>query len=337
MVCVFMMNFLVVLRPVSGVAQEVSPPAQQTPTNANAAPAQAGQVPAAENNEWLDVPLAVLVFKEDENLKGVGAQTSDLLQVYMAENMKLSFVDRASINHAFSEMELGLSGTIDPATAAKIGHMVGAKVIVTGSVFTMGSEITFMAKIVGVETGQVFAEAVTQSLKEPKEEGIRKLAAKLTDTLSLRGKNLLAKPTQEDDTMERYATALQGKQLPTVSIDIEETHVNHDVIDPAAESEVGFMLQSLGFPLQDKKVTKKAVDIEITGAAFSEYAGRVGNLISCKARVEIKAVNPKTGKILAMDRETDVAVELSENVAGKLAIQKATKKIMNRIIPKLAP
>ena len=61
----------------------------------------------------------------------------------------------------------------------------------------------------------------------------------------------------------------------------------------------------------------------VTGEAFSEFAGRHGDLVSVKARVEVKAVDRKTGKVLAVDRQTAVAVDLAEQVAGKTALQEA--------------
>ena len=41
------------------------------------------------------------------------------------------------------------------------------------------------------------------------------------------------------------------------------------------------------------------------------------------------------GKILAIDRQTEVAVDLSENVAGKSAIQKATYNLAGRFTKKM--
>jgi len=74
-------------------------------------------------------------------------------------------------------------------------------------------------------------------------------------------------------------------------------------------------------------------DILIVGEGFSEYAGMTEKLISVKARVEMKAVDVKSGKILAVSRATTTAVDLSENIAGKSALQKAAGEIALKLIP----
>ena len=57
--------------------------------------------------------------------------------------------------------------------------------------------------------------------------------------------------------------------------------------------------------------------------------------MSVRARVEVKAVDRKTGRVLAADRQTVRAVDLSEQVAGKAALQEAAADIAERLLPKL--
>jgi hypothetical protein len=74
-------------------------------------------------------------------------------------------------------------------------------------------------------------------------------------------------------------------------------------------------------------------EIEFVGEAFSEFGMRKGNLISCKARVELKVRSKANGQILAVDRQTSVAVDLSEQVAAKTALQNAAAELAERVIP----
>lgn len=284
-----------------------------------------------------ELTVAILPFQEDGNLPGAGRQTSDLLQVQLGTTEGIVLVERADIDKAFAEMELGLSGTVDPSTAARIGSLVGAKVIITGSTFAMGSEATYMAKIIGVETGLTYAQAVNQSVKETVQVAAQALGDKVAATLTEKGDTLIAKAAATDDFMEKYTLALKERELPSVTVSIPEQHMNRTVLDPAAQTEVSLALQQLGFPLLDPKTSKREPDIAITGEAFSEYAVQNGNLITCKARVEIKAVDQESGEIIAIDRETALAVDVSENIAGKLAIENATRKLVKRIVPKIVP
>jgi c-di-GMP-binding flagellar brake protein YcgR len=61
---------------------------------------------------------------------------------------------------------------------------------------------------------------------------------------------------------------------------------------------------------------------------------RKGNLISCKARIEVKA-RRRTGDILAIDRQTSVAVDIAEQTAAKTALQNAAQELAERIVPNL--
>lgn len=161
------------------------------------------------------------------------------------------------------------------------------------------------------------------------------MAARIVKIVGDKADTLVAKVEKPEDLIGRLQPQVQGKKLPTVSITIAERHVGTAAIDPAAETEVGFILQKLGFAVSDKKDTTAKANIEITGEAFSEFGMRKGNLVSCKARVELKAVDRVTGRVLSIDRQTSVAVDLSEHLAAKTALQDAAAKLTERLLPKL--
>jgi hypothetical protein len=90
-----------------------------------------------------------------------------------------------------------------------------------------------------------------------------------------------------------------------------------------------------GFDVLDPKTAEKKADILIEGEGFSEFALRHGNLVSVKARLEIKAIDRQTDKVVATDRQTAVVVDLTEQIAGKAALQEAAAQIAERLLPKL--
>ena len=70
-------------------------------------------------------------------------------------------------------------------------------------------------------------------------------------------------------------------------------------IDPAVDTELQQMLTQCGFTVIEGDETQQVeagVTVVISGEAFSEYAARIGNLVSCVARVEIKVADRKTAK-----------------------------------------
>ncbi|MBI2477305.1 MAG: hypothetical protein HYV60_01235 [Planctomycetia bacterium] len=54
-----------------------------------------------------------------------------------------------------------------------------------------------------------------------------------------------------------------------------------------------------------------------------------------KARLELKALDRETGKVLAVDRQVAVSVDLAEQIAGKTALQDAAASIAGRLLPKI--
>jgi hypothetical protein len=86
------------------------------------------------------------------------------------------------------------------------------------------------------------------------------------------------------------------------------------------------MLTDCGFTViegDEKDWTRENVDVLISGEAFSESATKIGNIVSCSGRIELKVVNRKDGKLLLAKSATARAADLSEQMAAKTALQKA--------------
>ena len=66
---------------------------------------------------------------------------------------------------------------------------------------------------------------------------------------------------------------------------------------------------------------------------LSEFGLRKGNLVSSRARVEIKAVDRATGKVILVSRANAVAVDISPEMAGKAAIAKAAAELTEQLVP----
>ena len=137
--------------------------------------------------------------------------------------------------------------------------------------------------MIGTETSQVFAEAVFISLKESYADASEVLANKIASTIIEKGEVFIAKKKKIRSTIDDLKLLMEGKEtLPTLSVRIDERHVGVSTLDPAAETEIVLMLQTLGFKVLDNSA-KDQPDIEIRGEAISEFGLRQGNLVSCKS------------------------------------------------------
>lgn len=265
----------------------------------------------------------------------LGSEVSIALTAHLSKEQDLLTLERAELDKLLSEQELGLSGIVQPSTAAVVGRISGAKVLITGRIFASGDEFLVVTKIIGTETSRIFGEVMRIGLNKSPVDLTEVLAAKTAETIRTRGDQLLAVREEQQELVERLRKQLAGKVLPTVSVRIAETHAGRRVIDPAAETEVIHLLRELGFTVVDPGTTSGPAQVRIVGEALSEFATRRGNLISCQGRVELRAVEHATGSILTADRQTEVAVDLGEQMAAKTALQRAAAKLVERVLAKI--
>jgi hypothetical protein len=282
--------------------------------------------------------LTVAVFdfeSKDENVRDLGPKVATLLNATLSVEPNLILVERAELEKVLGEQELGLSGTVSADTAAKVGNLTGAKVLITGRVFKVDKETMIVAKVIGTETSRVYGEMVKGAAAVSISDLSADLAQKIAVTVTQKGETLVAKVVTREERIAKIKKAIKADKLPSVAVKIPERHFGGPVVDPAAEMELGNILQECGFKLVDEKSSAKA-DLEITGEAFSAFGLRKGNLISCKARVEVK-VRKANGDVVAVDRQTSVAVDITEQTAAKTALQNAALELAERLLVKLVP
>jgi TolB-like protein len=282
--------------------------------------------------------LTVAVFdfdSKDEAVSDLGPKVATLVNANLSAEPQIITVERAELNKVLGEQELGLSGTVTPDSAAKIGQLTGAKVLVTGRVFKVDDQTIIVAKVIGTETGRVYGEMVQGAPAKTIVDLSSDLAKKIASVVSEKSDTLVARVETREGRIAKIKQALAGKKLPVVSVKIGEQHFGRLVVDPAAQTELSVILQQCGFTLADNNSTNKPA-IEISGDAFSAYGMQKGNLISCKSRIEIKVRDVATGNILAVDRQTSVGVDVAEQTAAKTALENAMDVLAERVVPKLA-
>lgn len=283
-----------------------------------------------------DRPLAVALLNietRDDAPKDAGPKLTVFLNALLSADTNFILVERAELEKALGEQELSLSGTVSSETAVTLGNLVGAKVLITGKAFKVNEDLVVTAKVISTETSRVYSEMVSGP-SGAIDKLAQELARKLSATLTSRADTLVAKVPSREDRVLAIAKKLKTGKRPVVAIHIPERHFGSPVADPAAETELGLILQQCGFTLVDSKSTQPA-DIEITGEAFSAYGARRGQMISCKARIELKAHKKSDGSILVIDRQTSVAVDIAEQTAAKTALENAAAELASRLAPKL--
>jgi TolB-like protein len=275
-------------------------------------------------------PLTVAVLPFDTtgiSQERLGQDLASALTAVLSTEPKLQMVERAQLEQALRELELNLTGAVDAAQAARIGKLVGARILVTGRVFPLDKKIMAVAKIIGVETSLVEGVLVSTTTNQTIDELFM-----ITDPLPA--------------LKERLA----DRQLPIVAVVCTERHLSgreRAAPDPAVETEIKKMLIDCGFMVQDVKANAltqwakqlqahnagawpqdlEKVQYVVAGEAFSEFAARIGTLVSCNARAEVNLISREDGRIVLASRTDRRAVDLSEQIAAKRALEATGRTI----------
>jgi Curli production assembly/transport component CsgG len=293
-------------------------------------------LPAASRAD--DAPIAVAVLgvnAPNTALRPAADNVDSLLGTYLTTQDGLFLVERQQLDAVLGEQSLGASGLVEPDSAARIGKLTGAKVLVMSRLFTQGNDLMLVSKVMGTETGRVYAQANAIPQGSAQNAALKAFAASLGNLIIKHRAELIARVETPEDRIARLSKVMEGRKPPVVSVAIAEQHITHTIIDPAAETEVELILGKLGFPILAGS-SADAPAYRITGEAISEEATRVGSFVSCRGRVEIKLVEVSTGRVVLADRQVVVAVDLAESVAAKTALQQSAAILTDRIVAAIA-
>jgi len=95
-----------------------------------------------------------LAVTDDPEMKPLGTALAELLTTDLSQTERLTVVERAQVQALLTELSLGESGRVDPATAARSGRLLGAANLVQGRVEPSGSDLSVQAVVVSVPGGR---------------------------------------------------------------------------------------------------------------------------------------------------------------------------------------
>jgi TolB-like protein len=157
--------------------------------------------------------IAVLPFdnsgsygQEKENFEALEKGIAGMMISELAANPQARVVEREQIEKLLAEQSLGASGKVTPETAAKIGKLVGARYVITGTFIDFYGDFRLDARIVNVETSEIVKVESDATQREHLFDLIRNVATRL-----MKDANLPPLPKQAAD--QRLS-----RQVPTEAL-----------------------------------------------------------------------------------------------------------------------
>ncbi len=182
--------------------------------------------------------VAVLgVYAKGDEVKEIAPKITSLLTASLSTRTDIQLVEREEMDKVLTELELNLSGMVDPKTANQIGRMTGARILVSAATFQVDGTLYIVAKLIGVETTRVVAVTVKGPLDRQLDILTDKLADDAGALIVKRQGDLIPTQKTEEDRLEQLKKKFAGAKLPVLSINISERHIGKSVTEPTAQVE----------------------------------------------------------------------------------------------------
>jgi len=178
-------------RPLFAQASGSSAPSTPTPAAQDTRPGMA----------VLDFDIGATIGQDPDDYqalrRGLAAMTIDEL----ANNPAVRVVERQQLQQILTEQNLGREGRVDNNTLVQIGHLIGARYMVTGTLFDVRGDFRIDARLFDTETGQILrTERVRGHL-----EGVFDLVSQLATQL-MHDANLPPLPQRVQEQQQSMGT-----------------------------------------------------------------------------------------------------------------------------------
>ncbi len=135
--------------------------------------------------------IAVLDFQlhgERHETADMGKIVAEWLITALVKEGRFDVIERSLLEKVLHEQKLGVSGVVDEQYASRLGRVLGAKVVISGSLMKLQNMTEVNARIIDVETGAVIAAEIARSTSTAKlEDLVVQMADKIIKDFPLEG------------------------------------------------------------------------------------------------------------------------------------------------------
>ncbi len=141
-------------------------------------------IPQASGAEARKTRVAVVDFEQKGEQEFRGKQVGEIVAEWLITSLvrtgRFDVVERSQLQKILKEQELGMTGMISQETAAKVGALLGVKVIITGSVIRLGNIYDVNTRVISVEDGSILK---AEKIRGPGLDAIEQMMDSLADTI----------------------------------------------------------------------------------------------------------------------------------------------------------
>ncbi|KPK01397.1 MAG: hypothetical protein AMK71_05655, partial [Nitrospira bacterium SG8_35_4] len=146
---------------------------------------------AAHGSDFKKTRIAVLDFQ----IQGAGFETEDMGKIVaewmitaLVQEGRFDVIERRLLEKVLKEQNLGASGVVDTQSASKLGKVLGARVVISGTVIKLSRLTEVNTRLIDVQTGSILAaEKVTSETTTRLAKLINLMAIKIIKNFPLEG------------------------------------------------------------------------------------------------------------------------------------------------------
>jgi TolB-like protein len=103
----------------------------------------------------LDFDIGATIGRDAEDYQALRRGMASMTLMELAANPGVRAVERAQLQAVLQEQNLGREGRVDPNSVVQIGRLVGARYMVTGTIFDLRGDFRIDARLFDAETGEI--------------------------------------------------------------------------------------------------------------------------------------------------------------------------------------
>jgi TolB-like protein len=221
--------------------------------------------------EGKQLRVAVSDFPDLQGItSNLGRYIAERLTTLLAQNPKLSVIERRRFGQVLGELKFSMSDLVDPNKAKQLSRMLGVEAIVVGTVSDLGNHVDLDARMIEIEANRMLLGATTtiskdQVVKEMMEQG-RETAA----PASTPGLQPGAQPKQPTKARDSKSTDLAEaiKESAVALAKRAERAVGGSVVAKGLVTEYNRLLQEAKSVLKDEPSIQTLKELEYSGDSF---------------------------------------------------------------------